>query len=354
MNHPLPLPERVRQTIHGHGLMQAGESVLAGVSGGPDSVALLALLHRLRESLGIRRLHVAHVHHGWRGAAADADAALVASLASRWELPVSIERVDAAGYAAAEGLSPEDGARRLRYEALARLAGRCGAAVVAVGHTRDDQAETVLMRLVRGSGLVGSAGMPILRPLGSCRLVRPLLETSRQEIEAFLSAEQLTAHQDATNDDTTLLRNRVRHQLLPLLAREYNGRITEALARWAEEARADYACLEAVAQAQWPSACASMTEGGVAIALAWLSRAPLALQRQMLRLAIRAVKGDLLQIDFRHWEEVQALMTDRQDGARVDLPGGIRITKEDRHLVVARHTAPAHTATTMAAHAVTT
>lgn len=346
--------EQARRTIHRHGLIQAGEAVLAAVSGGPDSVALLAVLHRLREPLGIRQLQVAHVHHGWRGADAEADADFVAALAGRYDLPVRIERVDARGYAAAEKLSPEDGARRLRYAALERIAGEGGLGVVAVGHTRDDQAETVLMRLVRGSGLAGAAGMPAARPLGSCRLIRPLVETARRDVEAFLSSEGLTARRDATNDDTALMRNRIRHELLPLLAREYNGRITETLARWSEEARADYAYLEAAALAQWPEACAATPEG-VGIALAWWSRAPLALQRQMLRLAVRAVKGDLLQIDFRHWQEISALVSERPAGARVDLPGGIGVTKQGRQMLVAlrgRAAPAAQTAAALAAHAV--
>ena len=346
------LLERVRRTMSRHGLIQAGASVLVGVSGGPDSVALLALLYQLRKTLGIRQLHVAHVHHGWRGAEADADAVHVTALAQRYGLPVSVERVDAAGCAKVERLSPEDAARRVRYDALSRLARQCGAGVVAVGHTRDDQAETVLMRLVRGSGLAGAAGMPIVRSLGPCRLIRPLLEVRRRDVETFLAAEGLTARHDATNADTTLLRNRVRHQLLPLLAREYNGHITEALARWAEEARADYACLEATAQAQWLAACTSTPDGGVGIALAWLSRAPLALQRQMLRLAIRTVKGDLLQIDFRHWEEVSALISERPAGARVDLPGGISVTKQDRHLAVLQAAPSANAGIIPMAHAV--
>ncbi len=344
------LRERTRQAMQRQGLIQDGDSVLVGVSGGTDSVALALLLQQLRQALGIRRLSMAHVHHGWRGAEADADAAFVADLGQRWEVPVAVERVDAAAAAAAQRLSLEDAARRLRYEALSRAARRFDARVVAVAHTRDDQAETVLMRLVRGSGLAGVSGMPPARPLGTLRLVRPLLGVWRAELEAFLQAEGVTARQDSSNADCVFLRNRLRHELLPLLARDYNPAIKDALARWADEAQADYAYLAQAADTAWDAALdpdAAATDG-VALQLSWLNRAPLALQRQMLRTAVAKVKGDLLQIDFRHWAELNALLTDRPVGARVDLPGGIHATKHARALVVARAARPS-AATTDAA-----
>ena len=339
------LLERTRQAIQRQGLVPAGESVLVGVSGGADSVALLVLLQRLRQALGIRQLSMAHVHHGWRGAEADADAAFVVDLGQRWEIPVAVERVDAAAVAAAQRLSLEDAARRVRYAALARAAARFNARIVAVAHTRDDQAETVLMRLVRGSGLAGLAGMTPARPLGGLRLVRPLLGVWRAEVEAFLRAEGIAVRQDSSNTDRTFLRNRIRHELLPLLERAYNPAVKDALARWADEAQADYAYLAQAADTAWEAASeAAPTMGdGVALQLAWLNRAPLALQRQLVRTAVARVKGDLLHIDFRHWTEVNALLTERPVGARVDLPGGVQVTKHARCLVVARTTPPSDT-----------
>ena len=330
------LIERIHGFIRRHGLLQAGERVVVGVSGGTDSVALLALLVRLRDAVGCPELQVAHVHHGWRGADAEADATFVIELAARWHVPASVERVDALGYASAASLSPEDAARRVRYDALARVAHRCHARVIAVGHTRDDQAETVLMRLVRGSGLAGTAGIPVTRSLEECRVVRPLLGVWREELRRFLDEEGLTARQDATNDDTTFLRNRVRRELLPLLARAYNPQIKDTLARWAEEAGDDYAYVLQQAASEWHAFQADATPDAVRLPLAWLSRAPLAMQRQVLRLAIRHVKGDLLQIDFRHWEALQTLMTERPVKSRVDLPDGVSVTKQPRALVIAR------------------
>lgn len=218
--------ERVRRRIErwrGAGL---GAAWVVAVSGGSDSVGLLRVLHRLAPELGLR-LSVAHLDHGVRGDAARADAAFVAGLAEQLGLPLDLGQWQPtrAGHFEAD-------ARRARYAWLAETARARGASVVAVGHTRDDQAETILHRIVRGTGLRGLAGMPAQRPLdGSLTLVRPLLEVPRQELRAELEVLGQPFREDASNADQSRTRARIRHDLLPKLAAEYNPKVAEALVR---------------------------------------------------------------------------------------------------------------------------
>jgi tRNA(Ile)-lysidine synthase len=213
-------------------LLAPGEAVVAGVSGGPDSTALA---HAAAQAGA--RVTVAHLDHGWRpGSAADAEA--VAELSRRLRAPFRTER--------AEGLRrSEAAARAARYEFLARVAREVGAAKVAVAHTADDQAETVLMRLIRGAGLDGLAGMPRRRPLvPGVELVRPLLRVPRARVLAYCREHDLPWLEDETNRDRAWLRNRVRHELLPLLERRFNPRVREALLRTAALLADDAAALD--------------------------------------------------------------------------------------------------------------
>ena len=225
-------------------LFNPGETVVVGVSGGPDSLCLLHLLRRLAPELRLW-LHVAHLHHGLRGAEADADAAFVAELADCWGLPCTVGRIDVAALAREAGLSLEEAARQARYRFLAEVAEAGGASTLSVGHNADDQAETVLMHFLRGSGAAGLRGMLPRTPLDDYRLfpaedgdlgdslslsgprvavsprlhlVRPLLAIPRTDIESYCAEYRLAPRFDRSNEDTTFFRNRLRHELLPILA----------------------------------------------------------------------------------------------------------------------------------------
>jgi tRNA(Ile)-lysidine synthase len=245
------LSARVADFVARHELLPRGAVVVVGVSGGADSIALLHGLRALgREHDHPLRLHVAHLHHGIRGADADADAAFVESLAADLGLPCIRDHVDIPKLHASESGSREELARRERYRFFERAAARCGADHIAVGHHADDQAETVLHRIVRGTGLRGLAGMaPVrtLRGVEGCRLVRPLLCVTRKEILAYLESGGMAYRTDATNADRDLTRNRIRGELLPELARDYNPRVRAALVRLAEQAGGAYAFIDATA-----------------------------------------------------------------------------------------------------------
>ncbi|PYM07965.1 MAG: tRNA lysidine(34) synthetase TilS [Candidatus Rokuibacteriota bacterium] len=212
--------DAVRDTIRRHAMLAGGEAVLVAVSGGADSVALLYALQALGAELRLT-LSVVHLDHGLRAESAD-DGAFVEALARARSLPVSVERITVA-----PGGSLEARAREARYAALRRHAARVGAERVALGHTADDQAETVLMRLIEGAGPRGLRGIPPVRGI----FIRPLIETRRAEIVDALQRAGLAWREDPSNRDPKLLRNRIRHELLPQLAASYNPAIVAALNR---------------------------------------------------------------------------------------------------------------------------
>ena len=212
-----------------------GEPLLAGVSGGADSVAMLDALVRLGY-----RPHVCHLNHRWRGAASDADAEFVRQLAGKYGLPVTIE--------ARKVAHTEAAARRARQMFFERVAKRTGIATLVLAHTADDQAETFLLRLLRGAGTTGLGGIWPDRQIGKLRVVRPMLEVSRQEVLRYLAKHKLKYREDASNADRRFLRNRIRHELLPLLEHDYNPGIRGVLRQTAEIMRAEAGKEPAAAQ----------------------------------------------------------------------------------------------------------
>lgn len=208
-----PLHKQVARAIRARRLLQPGQKVLVAVSGGPDSVALLSILHQLAPAWNFS-LTVVHCNYGLRGAESDGDASFVAALCRRLELPCHIRRLTVDRGGTGESSSLQARAREARYRLFRDVVAELGADRVALGHTADDQAETVLLRMLRGAGLRGLAGMPHIR---ESLFVRPLLSRSRQEILAYLQAVGLSYRTDSSNAKSIYLRNRVRHELLPVM-----------------------------------------------------------------------------------------------------------------------------------------
>ncbi len=291
--------ESVLAYVREHGLLRPGDRVAVAVSGGPDSVALLRVLLELRSELGLV-LAVAHFHHGIRGAEADADQRFVEELARAHSLPLLAAAGDAPAHAAAQGLSLETAARELRYAWFRRLLRAGEATRVATGHTLDDQAETVLMRLLRGSGTRGLAGIFPWQGVegpGEPAIVRPLLAVRRRQVEDYLRALGQPWREDQSNRDLRHLRNRLRHELLPRLERDYNPSLARVLGESAELARAEEEFWSREVKGLLP---AVFREG--ALDACQLARHPLALQRRLLRAA-----GESLGLRF-NFEHVQGLL----------------------------------------------
>ncbi|MFQ3652238.1 MAG: tRNA lysidine(34) synthetase TilS [Gemmataceae bacterium] len=291
--------------------------LLLAVSGGPDSVALLRALAPLGE------VQVAHLNHRLRGADSDADEAFVRNLCETWTIPCHTHALDIA--ALAEGDNLEAVARRERYAWLAALAQALQLPMVATGHTASDQAETVLHRLLRGTGLEGLRGIATARPLAEgVTLVRPLLSVSRGEVLEYLAQIGQSARHDASNDDLSLTRNRLRQLLLPLLARDYNPRIEQILcrlARQAEELFADEqsAAAELLSRAERPSTRADEIQ----LDSVTLAAAPGHQLRAALRLLWRRQGWPLAAMDATHWYALEAVC--RGQATARDLPGSLRV-----------------------------
>ena len=269
----MALSEYLERTVRRHAMLAGGEIVLVAVSGGADSVALLHLLLALAPKWRLR-LHVLHVDHQLRAESA-ADAGFVQALCARLGVPAEVATVavDRRG-------SLEADARAARYAALEACADRVGAERIAVGHTADDQAETVLMRLVQGAGVRGVAGIPPVRG----RIIRPLIEIRRSALETELSRAGLAWVDDATNRDPKFLRNRIRHELLPLLADSYNPDVAVSLARLASVARETVTALERTASAELDR-LAAWSDGAAALRLDMLRALPRPVAAEVLRQA---------------------------------------------------------------------
>lgn len=310
----------LRRYIQRHDLIPAGAGVIVGVSGGPDSLALLHALAQLAPDYDWL-LHAAYLHHGLR-AEADAEALFVAEAASAWGLGCTIARADVAAIARQPGVSLEEAARQARYAFLGRTAMRLGATVVAVGHNADDQAETVLMHLLRGSGLAGLRGMlpstplaalrlPALPPdqrpdCGDVRLARPWLTTGRHAILAYCHAHGLRPRFDASNADTTLFRNRLRHEIMPALA-QINPRLSQTLGRTAAALAGDHEILRRRRARLWAE-LAQTGPGWTRLHLDPFHALPRADQRALLRQAIRCLRPDLRDLNWAHTETLLDLL----------------------------------------------
>jgi tRNA(Ile)-lysidine synthase len=223
------LLQKVKRYIHTHHLLQKGDRVLVAVSGGPDSLCLLHILWRLAPQLHLE-LVAAHLDHGFRSEAGQ-EAEAVRSMAAAWSIPYEGGAVDTALFRAERKLTAQEAARIVRYRFLLEAAKKHGAGKIAVGHQQDDQAETVLFKIIRGTGPDGLAGMLPRRPLGAVELIRPLLGVARREIVQYCEEAGLRPVLDPSNLKTGYTRNRIRLELLPHLVENYNPRVAESLAR---------------------------------------------------------------------------------------------------------------------------
>ena len=324
--------------------LSGNDSILVlGVSGGSDSSALLYSLHRLQESHRLR-LHVAHLNHNFRGDEADEDARFVESLADELNLPATVEKQDPAEYRRDRSISSfEQLAREMRYIFMSRVADELGAAAVAVGHTADDQAETVLQHVLRGSGLHGLQGMtesaPWPWPMGypDLRIFRPLLGVTKEDTLAYCRELGRDVRDDSGNYLSRFTRNRVRHRLLPLLADEFNPRVKEALARLARTAASDLDFIESEVSRLWPE-LATVTGHDITFNISGLIDLHPSLQRMALRRGYSAVTGDTRRLRESHLIAMAELISGRATVGTVELPQGARLHRAYDEIILSQDT----------------
>lgn len=318
--------DRVLTTIQKHRMLSKHDRVLVAVSGGPDSVALLHFLKHISSMYDLS-LHVFHLNHLIRGNKADEDAKFVEALAQSFGVPVTLMRFDVPGLAKREKLSIEEAARKVRYELMDEVAAEIGAQRVALGHHADDQVETFLMRLIRGSGLEGLKSMLPVRG----HFIRPFIDVTKEDILTYIEENQLSYRIDASNEDVSLLRNRIRHELVPLLT-DYNPQLKGSLLKTIEIVREDQAHLDELTNGIF-NVLADTGEGIVRMPIQGLIAQPVAIQRRLARRCIRWVKSNLRGIEFKH---VQAILDGLENvpvRIELELPDNVIVFTEYERLV---------------------
>lgn len=333
--HPASRLERlVDEAVARHGLIAEGDGILIGVSGGPDSVALLHLL-AARASAGRLRLGVAHLDHGLRPESVR-DAEFVRTMAVGLGLDVYVERVDVAGMQQRSHLPLEEAAREVRYGFFRKTAGRHGYAKVALGHHADDNAETLLLHLLRGSGRLGLGS---IRAIREGVYIRPLIRATRSDIEQYLRIRKLPFLTDCTNTDTAILRNRIRHRLFPLLESDYQPGVRAILSRTAEVLADEEDWIEGLLRPFMARMTTGDRPGRLTIAAADFGQMPVAAARRIVRAAVRRVQGNLRRIGFAHVEQIIHLSRRRGEAGPLHLPGDVRVRIEQDELVFERRAA---------------
>jgi tRNA(Ile)-lysidine synthase len=305
--------------------------VIIGLSGGSDSVALLLLLRDLADNGGFTIAGLAHLNHQLR-TTAQRDETFCRELAERLNLRIVVKSEDVKGYARGRNLSVEDAARRIRYDFMEQAADALGAERIAVGHTQDDQAETFLLKLIRGAGLTGLGG---IRPRRG-RVIRPLLEVSRSELRSYLARREERWIEDESNDDLDNPRNRIRHIVLPELDCAASGPTRPAIARAAGVIREDADWLDELASSHYV-ALVEETSTGVMIEAPALVAEPPPLRRRILLRALRACGGGR-EVGLEHVEAAMAVLTGMSGG--VDVPGGRVELRRGKLLLIQQKPAP--------------
>lgn len=319
------------KTVRSYEMLKPGQAVMVAVSGGPDSVFLLHALLALRRKLALKEVVVCNLDHGLRGEASKADSSFVAETAKALGVEYVHKKIDLSKEKSKK-LSTEEVAREARYAFFQEAAAQTGARVIATGHTLDDQAETVLMRFIKGASLKGIVGISPVRNEGAVTYIRPLLQIEKSEIEAFLKHEDIAYKVDRTNLEGIYFRNVVRSEIIPFLEK-YNPRLKRSLFNLAEHVREDYEFIEESKKAH---RVACDTDGDVALALKDIIVQPRAMQKEILRDALETAGGEVKRLSFRHWKEVEQLIRTKRTGNAVDLPGGMRILRTPTQLLFVR------------------
>lgn len=318
----MTLLDKIRKSLKQYHLINDQDKVLIGVSGGADSVCLLYTLNALKEEFKLK-LYVAHLNHSLRGGESDQDEEFVRKLSEKLKIPAFFKKVNAS--AAAQNGCSEETARKIRFDFLFQTAHENRIVKIALGHNQDDQAETVLMRLLRGSGLLGLSAISPKRKIGRLVIIRPLIGIKRKEIERFLKVRKITPRTDSSNLKEIYFRNRIRRTLLPELEK-YNPLIKEILAGTAETAARDYDFLHTSALKAF-NKIKIIKLKQLRLPLDKFLRLHPALQNILLRLGFEELKGDTRRLTYQHIRELRDLIYCRPPGSIVDLPAHVSARK---------------------------
>ena len=327
----MQLAHKILKTISRYDMMKKGDKVLIAVSGGADSVFLLSFLNDFKRKLGIK-LYVAHMDHGIRGPDSRRDALFVRKMAGSLGVRFIYKKLNSRKNLDPK-LSLEENLREARYNFFKNAAKKTGARVVTTAHTLDDQAETVFMRILKGSSLKGLVGVHPVRVDGNTRFIRPLIEIEKKDIKKLLKEKNIPYRVDKTNFDDKFLRNRVRNKIFPYLQR-VNPRIKRALFNLAESLREDYEFIREENRRKLSLLKGSGPENY--ISLCDILAQPKALRKEITREALKRAGANIKKLTFRHWKDIDNFIRCAPSNKSIDLPGAVKMKKSKERLIFSK------------------
>lgn len=310
--------EKVLGTINKYNLIEDGDKIVLGLSGGPDSVCLLHILYRLKEKMNIE-VYAAHLNHQIRGLEAQKDALYISQICEDLGITSFVKAINVPEYCKEQGVSLEEGARTLRYEMFEEIKQKTKSNKIAIGHNRNDQAETVLMRIMRGTGLQGLRGIEYIR---DNKIIRPILDIERSEIEAYCEKYELNPRIDKTNLESIYTRNKIRLELIPYMKDNFNPNVIESIVRMTNSLKSDSDYIDLEAEKSFKEV-STLKEDSVEISLPKYSNLHNAIKVRILRSAIKHIIGDTNFVDQKHIEDIIELECESKLNKMLNLPRGI-------------------------------
>lgn len=322
----------VENTVIKNNLINNKDSILVAVSGGADSISLLNVMLDLKEKMDLT-IGIAHLNHCLRGKESERDCDFVKKLSEKLKLNLHLETINVKEFQRQNSLSIEDAARKLRYDFLQRTARKHGYTKIATGHTANDNAELVLMNLIRGSGASGLSGIPLIRG----NIIRPIIEMTRKNVTDYLDSKDAEHVTDSSNQNKDFLRNKVRLDLLPMIEADYNNNIIEGLNRTSRIIKEDEEWIDTITRQLYNDTIKSKTDNSVTLSVPLINKLPLAAKRRVFRKSIEEIKGGLKKITLFHTEMIINLTTSSKQNLSVDLPDKIQVQKKGLSLIFTMH-----------------
>lgn len=323
---------RFKNYITNNKIIDRGEDLLLAVSGGPDSLTMLDLFTKIKSNLELK-LVVFHLNHRFRPEADD-DAKFVSKIADSYGLKSVIEEFDVPEYIVKKGLSPEEGAREVRFDLLSKWARKLNINKIVLGHNKDDLVETIFLNMIRGSGLKGLVGIEPVTNYKGLFLVHPLLDIYRKEIEDYCIQNGLNPCRDSTNEHNIYTRNRVRHQLIPLIEEKINSGVKEVMARMAEHLRQEEYFLTELAQKGYNDAIVEQTDDKIILSLSNLQKQHSVLRRRIITRAVKKIQGDSTDFYTAHYQAINKLIAEGKTGNIIQLKGQLQVRRSYNILIL--------------------
>ncbi|MGL4797114.1 MAG: tRNA lysidine(34) synthetase TilS, partial [Paraclostridium sp.] len=321
--------DKVRSTINKYDLLQEGDKIVLGLSGGPDSVCLLHILKQLESEYKIS-IYAAHLNHQIRGIEAQKDAMYISNLCDSLGIKFFIKSIDVPTYCKENGLSIEEGARKLRYEMFHEIKQKTNSNKIAVGHNLNDQVETILMRMMRGTGLQGLKGIEHKR---DNVIIRPILDIDRVDIEKYCEEYNLNPRIDSTNLESIYTRNKIRLELIPYMKENFNDNIIESISRMGNNLKADSDYIEQEALIKF-NEVAVLNDESVEIKLDKYAKLHISIKSRIIRNAIKYILGDTNFVDQKHIEDVFELENDNKIDKHLVLPRGVFVYRKKNTILI--------------------